>query len=729
MAQQFQYSTNTGQQKTFEAADSTAALAALSGFSDAAKNSGVIAVRPPVTPAVQPNGTIPATDLSRSSSIEMPQPTAGAAAANMQAGLTAQVAGAEKTLTDTLTRERDAALKRQEELNKRLETMMQETDPTKRATYAQEERIIQNQLRAAETASASLEEDFTKRRSVVSELERLLTESNQLMATAKNQPVAMSVLNKSVSRTLQDVQARAGVLQAVVAGLDGNMGQARTLISDASGAVAASWNDRLAYYESYMNLVNKGALAKNKIHDDFAKAEIAMAEKKLSDLEATKNYLQELMINPESAQFLADAGVTLNDSVEEINAKMAERSREIEIQEVVNDLKMEGYTYVPFAGDRTDVVTLEVGGKTLAFVPPANVLSEWAGKDSELLSVDEAAKLGVPYGTTRAEAFGQTTGGGFDLDQENKLRTEFNGLSVAKSYQDVNASYDRVRSSYAEAQAAGANNQSRAAADQALIISFNKMLDPGSVVREGEYARSEQGQSVINQLLGKAQAALRGGAALTDADRNAIVSMTGRLYADYVNNYNQNVLRYRDLAKQTGARADNVAQFADTAGLIDPRTAKDGTIFILEGRAYQKQGNQVVELEESEESMGPVSSAVGNPQGKNRPQRNNNPLNIKASSVTRAYPGVAGVEGKSAADGGNFLIFESPEAGFAAAERLLKAPSYANLTVDAAMKRWSNNGYGGSVYPQVANKMVSSLTPTELRNLIEKMAQREGFYA
>lgn len=46
MATQFQYVTNTGELKTFEAADSTSALGMLSGFSDAAKSSGVMEVKP-----------------------------------------------------------------------------------------------------------------------------------------------------------------------------------------------------------------------------------------------------------------------------------------------------------------------------------------------------------------------------------------------------------------------------------------------------------------------------------------------------------------------------------------------------------------------------------------------------------------------------------------------------------------------------------------------------------
>ena len=119
----------------------------------------------------------------------------------------------------------------------------------------------------------------------------------------------------------------------------------------------------------------------------------------------------------------------------------------------------------------------------------------------------------------------------------------------------------------------------------------------------------------------------------------------------------------------------------------------------------------------------------GTKQASNRPQRNNNPLNIKASKTTSQYPGVAGLDQKPASDGGQFLVFNSPEAGFNAAKRLITSGGYTNLTVDQALRRWSNNGYGGEIVPQYRGKPIKQLTQQELDNLIKTMAHREGFYA
>ena len=113
----------------------------------------------------------------------------------------------------------------------------------------------------------------------------------------------------------------------------------------------------------------------------------------------------------------------------------------------------------------------------------------------------------------------------------------------------------------------------------------------------------------------------------------------------------------------------------------------------------------------------------------NRPQRNNNPLNIKASKTTSQYPGVAGLDPKPASDGGQFLVFNSPEAGFTAAKRLITSGGYSNLSVDQALRRWSGSGYGAEIVPHLANKRINSLSQQELDSLIKTMAHREGYFA
>ena len=61
------------------------------------------------------------------------------------------------------------------------------------------------------------------------------------------------------------------------------------------------------------------------------------------------------------------------------------------------------------------------------------------------------------------------------------------------------------------------------AGSQAILISFNKLLDPTSVVRESEYARSATGQSALETMKGYADKLARGGAGVTEAELRSYV--------------------------------------------------------------------------------------------------------------------------------------------------------------------------------------------------------------
>lgn len=65
--------------------------------------------------------------------------------------------------------------------------------------------------------------------------------------------------------------------------------------------------------------------------------------------------------------------------------------------------------------------------------------------------------------------------------------------------------------------------------DQALIIMFQKMLDPGSVVREGEYERTRQGQSAYDAVSGNIAKLTQGGAGISDKTRQDMVTLAYEL--------------------------------------------------------------------------------------------------------------------------------------------------------------------------------------------------------
>jgi hypothetical protein len=123
---------------------------------------------------------------------------------------------------------------------------------------------------------------------------------------------------------------------------------------------------------------------------------------------------------------------------------------------------------------------------------------------------------------------------------------------------------------------------------------------------------------------------------------------------------------------------------------------------------------------------GGLPRVTGGGGGATRATRNNNPGNIKASPFTQSLPGVTGIDPVPAADGGNFLIFDSPQSGFGGMKRLLKE-GYGRLPTDRAMRRWSGGGYGAADLGLEPTRPIGAYSEQELDELSRRMAQREGF--
>ena len=114
---------------------------------------------------------------------------------------------------------------------------------------------------------------------------------------------------------------------------------------------------------------------------------------------------------------------------------------------------------------------------------------------------------------------------GASFESVQSLRKEYSNNVTVKEGRKINSAVSRMDSVWSNYQK-DSNIQSRNALDQALVITFNKMMDPGSVVRESEYARTPQGQAFVSQLQGYADKIAKGGVGLTDPERAEIVRIS-----------------------------------------------------------------------------------------------------------------------------------------------------------------------------------------------------------
>jgi hypothetical protein len=280
------------------------------------------------------------------------------------------------------------------------------------------------------------------------------------------------------------------------------------------------------------------------------------------------------------------------------------------------------------------------------------------------------------------------------------------------------------------------NDTKNPADDQGLIYALAKALDPGSVVREGEYKTAQNySQSWIDAYGKSVTQAINGTGFLSKQARMNIKDVIESRYKASKSSYDNVYKQYSGGIDALTGRANGTQFLTDYA--IGSAGATGGSrILTKDGQTFDASDLSEEEYQQAihdgyQAQDGPTSfNSVGGDtkQASNRPTRNNNPMNIKASAATSTYPGVVGFDPSPAADGGKFLTFASPKDGFNAAKRLITSSGYANLPVDAALRRWSNNGYGAEIAPSLKGKTIKALSPAELQSLLHAMARREGYH-
>src|SRR3990167_1081992 len=256
-------------------------------------------------------------------------------------------------------------------------------------------------LENAERERLYINENFEANQKLTNELESLLSEGNTLILQMQGKSGLAGIRNPRINQAIEGVQARASVIQSVFAARSNQILEAYRVIDRGVNAINADREDRLGYYNSLLNFYSeqkseegKKLITLEKDEKDYLNAQIGLLQEDLSRTQETADYIKKLMTSPESASFVARAGISLNDSIATINQKMATQTQRDEIDETKNKLIAQGYTFVPFPGVQggTNLAPFTVGGQTLYFKKPPEKESESdinAGKVSNQFSLGQ----------------------------------------------------------------------------------------------------------------------------------------------------------------------------------------------------------------------------------------------------------------------------------------------------------------------------------------------------
>lgn len=92
---------------------------------------------------------------------------------------------------------------------------------------------------------------------------------------------------------------------------------------------------------------------------------------------------------------------------------------------------------------------------------------------------------------------------------------------------------------------AAARKGDMAAGSQAVLVTFQKILDPTSVVRESEYARSAAGQALLARIQGAAERLAQGGAGVPVTELEAFAALADQFVQQATTNQSLQMIRGR----------------------------------------------------------------------------------------------------------------------------------------------------------------------------------------
>lgn len=179
-------------------------------------------------------------------------------------------------------------------------------------------------------------------------------------------------------------------------------------------------------------------------------------------------------------------------------------------------------------------VTTIVPGKPKQDDPPSGY--RWAA-NGELEAIPGGPAAGRLGGDRKAEA---------------DLRKEFNARPEVKDFNAIRNSYFQIRDL---GQKASAQN------DLGLIFTFMKMLDPQSVVREGEFATAQNAAGVPDQVRNMWNKTLSG-ERLNDNQRREMIGTAKSIFGRRLSTYNDLAGEYRRYAQDYEVEPDRVATLA-----------------------------------------------------------------------------------------------------------------------------------------------------------------------
>lgn len=160
----------------------------------------------------------------------------------------------------------------------------------------------------------------------------------------------------------------------------------------------------------------------------------------------------------------------------------------------------------------------------------------------------------------------KATDTGANFETEKKLRDEYVGQT--KDFKTIQSAWRSIKTSGGEPSAAG---------DMSLIFGYMKLLDPGSTVREGEYANAQNAGGVPDRVIASYNKIING-QILSDSQRKDFIGQAKKQYDSRLGEYSGLKKSYTQLAKEYGLEPKRVVVEFDIPEEVAPEKVQKSEI-------------------------------------------------------------------------------------------------------------------------------------------------------
>ena len=127
-----------------------------------------------------------------------------------------------------------------------------------------------------------------------------------------------------------------------------------------------------------------------------------------------------------------------------------------------------------------------------------------------------------------------------ELENFSKIRNAYKGEKAVDFYQKLRSTWQKIDVAYEQAYKV----ENPQVADVSMIFNYMKMLDPGSTVREGEYATAKNTTGIAGSIMNSYNKAV-GGGFLSDAQRRDFRQVAWKLFQEESSNVQELNERYK----------------------------------------------------------------------------------------------------------------------------------------------------------------------------------------